>query len=278
MRKVLWKENKMLFFTSIAVGVILLIAIAGPLFMPNDPVAVNFANKLQPPSLRYPFGTDSFGRCIFSRVIKGAGTSLSVAFTVVAVGGSVGVILGLICGYSGGLVDNVVMRLADIMLAFPGIILAMAFIAAIGPGLKGVTIALIFVHWTSYARLVRSEVLTVKSSEYVEAARAMGHKSSGILFRYVLPNVLTPVVVMATMDIAGVILAAASLSFLGLGIQPPDPEWGSMINEGRQFIRTSPYITLFPGLAVMVTILAFNLFGDSLRDALDPRLREGQIE
>ncbi len=274
----IWKKNKRLFFALLAVFLIVLIALIGPLLVPNDPVTVNFPHKLESPSFKYPFGTDEFGRCLFSRVIWGGRVSLKVAFTVVLTSGTVGILLGLMAGYFGGIVDSFIMRIADIMLAFPSIILALALITAIGPGLTGVTIALSLVHWTSYARLVRSEVLTVKNSKYVEAARAIGNGTRKLLFRYILPNAIDSVVVMASMDIASVVLATASLSFLGLGIQPPTAEWGAMINEGRVFIRSSPQLTIFPGIAIMLTILAFNLLADNLRDALDPKLRESQIE
>lgn len=272
------KQDKLLVFSVAVVLMIILVALIAPLIMPHDPTAVSLNEKVQAPSFQYPFGTDPLGRCVLSRVIQGTRTSLVAAAIIVAISGIGGVLLGLISGYKGGLVDSLIMRLVDVLLAFPSIILAMALIVSMGPGLGSVIIALTLVHWTGYARLVRAEVLTIKQSEFVEAARAMGNSSSRILLKYILPNVLAPVVVMASLDIAQFVLSMASLSFLGLGAQPPDAEWGAMINQGREFIRTAPYVTVFPGLAVMTTILAFSLLGDSLRDYFDPRLREGYIE
>lgn len=271
-------NGKIMSLSALIILCLVIIAFAAPLIAPHDPAAVDLANKLKAPSLNYPFGTDHLGRCIFSRVIYGARTSLTVALIVVGISASTGTLLGLVSGYFGGFIDELIMRTVDIMLAFPSIILALAIIAALGPGLNNVMLALTLVHWTSYARLTRGEVLAVKEKEFVESARAMGNSQQRILFRYILPNVMTPVVVMSTLDIAHVILSASGLSFLGLGAQPPTPEWGAMVNDGREFIRTAPHLTIFPGLAIMLTALAFNSLGDRLRDALDPRLREGQIE
>ncbi|HBW35189.1 MAG TPA: glutathione ABC transporter permease GsiD [Desulfosporosinus sp.] len=272
------KQDKLLVFSAAVVLIIILVGLMAPLIMPHDPTAVSLNEKVKPLSFQYPFGTDPLGRCVLSRVIQGTRTSLVAAALIVAISGTGGVLLGLISGYKGGNVDSLIMRLVDVMLAFPSIILAMALIVSMGPGLGSVIIALTFVHWTGYARLVRAEVLTLKQSEFVEAARAMGNSSIRILFKYILPNVIAPVMVMASLDIAQIVLSMAGLSFLGLGAQPPDAEWGAMINQGREFIRTAPHVTLFPGLALMVTILAFSLLGDSLRDYFDPRLRERYIE
>ncbi|MCB8817039.1 nickel transporter permease [Desulfosporosinus shakirovi] len=272
------KRDKLLGFSSAVVLIIVLVGVLAPLIMPHDPISVSFADKVKPPSFQYPFGTDPLGRCVLSRVIQGTRTSLVAAAVIVSISGVGGVLVGLISGYKGGKADSLIMRSVDVMLAFPSIILAMALIVSMGPGLGSVIVALTLVHWTGYARLVRAEVLTLKESEFVEAARAMGNSSSRIIFKYILPNVIAPVMVMASLDIAHIVLSMASLSFLGLGAQPPEAEWGAMINQGREFIRTAPHVTLFPGLALMVTILAFSLLGDSLRDYFDPRLREGYIE
>lgn len=272
------KQDSMLAVSVAAVSILIMVAVLAPLIMPHDPVSVSLTEKVQPPSFRYPFGTDPLGRCILSRVIQGTRTSLVAAAVIVSISGIGGVLLGLISGYKGGVADSFIMRLVDVMLAFPSIILAMALIISMGPGLESVIIALTLVHWTGYARLVRAEVLTLKQSEFVEAARAMGNSSARILIKYILPNVLAPVIVMASLDIAHVILSMASLSFLGLGAQPPEAEWGAMINQGREFIRTAPYVTLFPGLALMFSILAFSLLGDNLRDHFDPRLADKVIE
>lgn len=272
------KRDKVLVLSAAVVLIVILIALLAPLIMPHDPINVSLTDKVKPPSFQYPFGTDPLGRCVLSRVIQGARTSLLAAAIIITISGIGGVLLGLISGYKGGIVDSLIMRLVDVMLAFPSIILAMALIVSMGPGLGSVIIALTLVHWTGYARLVRAEVLTIKQSEFVEAARAMGNSSVRIIFKYILPNIITPVMVMASLDIAHIVLSMAGLSFLGLGAQPPEAEWGAMINQGREFIRTAPHVTLFPGLALMVTILAFSLLGDSLRDYFDPRLREGYIE
>ena len=272
------RQDKLLVFSTAVVSIIFLVGLMAPLIMPHDPIAVSLTDKVTPPSLQYPFGTDPLGRCVLSRVIQGTRTSLLAAAIIVAISGTAGVLLGLISGYKGGIVDSLIMRLVDVMLAFPSIILALALIVSMGPGLESVIIALTLVHWTGYARLVRAEVLALKQAEFVEAARAMGNSSVRILFKYILPNVLAPVMVIASLDIASIILSMAGLSFLGLGAQPPEAEWGAMINQGREFIRTAPHVTLFPGLALMAAILAFSLLGDSLRDYFDPRLREGYIE
>ncbi|SDG30978.1 nickel transporter permease [Desulfosporosinus hippei] len=272
------KQESMLAVSGAAVLLVIMVALLGPLIMPHDPISVSLTEKVQTPSFQYPFGTDPLGRCILSRVIQGTRTSLTAAVVIVSISGIGGVLLGLLAGYKGGGVDSLIMRLVDVLLAFPSIILAMALIVSMGPGLESVIVALTLVHWTGYARLVRAEVLTLKQAEFVEGARALGNSSSRILFKYILPNVLAPVLVMASLDIAHIILSMASLSFLGLGAQPPEAEWGAMINQGREFIRTAPYVTLFPGLALMFSILAFSLLGDSLRDYFDPRLRDKVIE
>jgi peptide/nickel transport system permease protein len=269
--------NRLLTLGGLAVAFLLLVALAAPFLAPHDPTATSLSSQLQPPSAEYPLGTDNLGRCILSRVIYGTRLSLLVSLTVVFLSAAGGIMAGLLAGCAGGIVDGLVMRAVDIMLSFPSIILALAIIAVFGPGTVNVIAALSLVHWTGYARLARGQVLAVKGKEYVESARAMGNGELSIVARYILPNILSPLLVMATLDIAHVILAAAGLSFLGLGLQPPTPEWGGMVNEGREFIRTAPYITLFPGLALMLAVLAFNLLGDGLRDALDPRLGENRM-
>lgn len=270
--------NRVIKLSGLAVLFLVFIALAAPLLAPHDPTATSLSAKLQPPSMEYPFGTDHLGRCIFSRVIYGTRLSLQVALSVVVMSASIGITAGVISGYAGGFTDSLIMRVVDVMLSFPSIILALAIIAVFGPGTINVIVALTLVHWTTYARLSRSEVLSVKSKGYVESARAMGNGEGRIIIKYILPNILSPLLVMATLDIAHVILSAAGLSFLGLGMQPPEPEWGAMVNDGREFIRTAPYLTIFPGMAIMFTVFVFNLLGDGLRDAMDPRLRENRIE
>lgn len=241
----------------------------------HDPTATDLVRKLHPPCAEFPFGTDHLGRCIFSRVVYGTRISLQIALTVVAVCAAFGTMVGLISGYFGGLTDSLLMRAVDVMLAFPAIVLALAIVAALGPGMVNLMLALILVHWTGYARLVRGEVLAIKEKTFVESAQALGNSRSRIILKHILPNAAGPVLVLATMDVAHVILAGAGLSFLGLGAQPPAPEWGAMVNEGKEFIRSAPYLTVFPGLAIFLTVLAFNLLGDGLRDALDPHADEG---
>ncbi|MEA3293555.1 MAG: nickel transporter permease, partial [Euryarchaeota archaeon] len=223
-------------------------------------------------------GTDNLGRCMLSRIIYGARISLQIGIIVVGITSVIGITLGMIAGYYGGVLDELIMRGVDILLVFPGIILALVIAGILGPGLFNVMLALAIVGWTGYARVVRGVVLSVKEKEYVESARALGVGDWYIITRHILPSCVAPIIVIATLGMAYVILAAAALSFLGLGAQPPTPEWGSMLNNGKNFMRTAPHLTIFPGLAIMITILAFNFIGDGLRDALDPRLREKAIE
>ncbi|MCL0083294.1 ABC transporter permease [Thermodesulfovibrionales bacterium] len=260
----------------IGAGIILaliFIAVLAPFIAPHDPIEQNLEHRLLSPNTEYLLGTDNLGRCILSRLIHGTSVSLQIGVMVVGIAAFVGVTLGLVAGYRGGLIDELIMRIVDILLAFPGIILALVIAGILGPSLFNVMLALAVVGWTSYARVVRGAVLSVKEKEFVEAAQALGAGEARIMFRHILPNVMAPVIVMATLGMAHVILAAAALGFLGLGAQPPTPEWGSMLNDGRAFMRTAPHLTIFPGLAIMVTVLAFNFLGDGLRDALDPRLK-----
>jgi len=272
------KKHRLAMIGAATILTLVFIAVLAPFIAPNDPLAQNLANRLLTPNSEYPLGTDNLGRCLLSRLIYGASVSMQISIMVVGITAITGVSLGLIAGYQGGLIDEMIMRGVDILLAFPGIILALVIAGILGPSLYNVMLALALVGWTSYARVVRGSVLSVKEKEFVEGAKALGLNDLGIMFRHVLPNVMAPVIVMATLGMAHVILAAAALSFLGLGAQPPAPEWGSMLNDGRAFMRTAPHLTIFPGLAIMITVLAFNFLGDGLRDALDPRLREKMLE
>jgi peptide/nickel transport system permease protein len=267
------KKHRLALIGAGIILVLIFIAILAPFIAPHDPIEQNLENRLLPPNTEYLLGTDNLGRCILSRLIHGTSVSLQIGVMVVGIAAITGVTLGLIAGYRGGLIDELIMRIVDVLLAFPGIILALAIAGILGPSLYNVMLALAVVGWTSYARVVRGSVLSVKEKEFVEAARALGASEARIMFRHVLPNIMAPVIVMATLGMAHVILAAAALSFLGLGAQPPTPEWGSMLNDGRAFMRTAPHLTIFPGLAIMVTVLAFNFLGDGLRDVLDPRLK-----
>ncbi len=265
------KKNKIAIVGLIIIISLVFIAIFAPFIAPHDPIEQNLEKRLLPPCREYQMGTDDLGRCLLSRIIYGARVSLQLGVIVVGIITVIGVTLGLISGYYGGIVDEIIMRLVDVVLAFPGIILALAVAGALGPGLFNVMLALAMVGWTGLARVVRGSVLSVKEKEFVESARALGCSDLHIMTRHILPNVMAPVIVLATLDMAFIILAAAGLSFLGLGAQPPTPEWGSMLNNGRAFMRTAPHLTTFPGLAIMVAVLAFNFLGDGLRDALDPR-------
>ena len=265
------KKNKIAIIGLIIIISLAFIALFAPFIAPHDPIEQNLDKRLLTPCREYPMGTDDLGRCLLSRIIYGARVSLKLGVIVVGIITVIGVTLGLISGYYGGIVDEIIMRLVDVVLAFPGIILALAVAGALGPGLFNVMLALAMVGWTGLARVVRGSVLSVKQKEFVESARALGCSDLHIMTRHILPNVMAPVIVLATLDMAFIILAAAGLSFLGLGAQPPTPEWGSMLNNGRAFMRTAPHLTTFPGLAIMVAVLAFNFLGDGLRDALDPR-------
>lgn len=233
----------------------------------------DLSRRFLKPSREFLFGTDNFGRCIFSRIIYGTRISLQVGLFSVAISALLGTLLGAIAGYYGGEVDNVIMRLVDVMLAIPSILLAISIAAALGPGLRNVMIAISIGSVPGFARMVRASVLTIKEQEYVEAARSIGASDFRIIMLHIMPNAMATIIVQATLGVAGAILSTSGLSFIGLGIAPPIPEWGSMLSAGRQYIRDRGYIVLFPGLAIMITILALNLFGDGLRDALDPRLK-----
>jgi peptide/nickel transport system permease protein len=248
-------------------------ALLAPLIAPYGPIEQILSERLQPPSLTHLLGTDQLGRDLFSRLLFGARISLTVGVVVVASAGAFGTSIGLIAGYAGGIVDEVLMRVTDIFFAFPPLILAMAIAGALGPSLNNAMIAIAVVLWPVYARLVRGQVLSLREREFVQAARCVGASSVRILWRHLLPNTLAPLLVQASFDLGGAILSTAGLSFIGFGAQPPTPEWGVMISEGRKFISTQPWLSLFPGLAILFSVAAFNLIGDGLRDALDPRLR-----
>lgn len=251
-------------------------ALIGPVFVDyeQDVIKQNISMRLQGPSWAHPFGMDDFGRDIFSRIIYGARTSLLIGIVSCIFCCSIGVFLGAIAGYYGGALDQVIMRFFDIFLALPSILLAITIMAAFGCNLFNIIIAVGVVTIPQYARITRASVLTVINQEYIEAAKAVGAGNFYIIINHVLPNCFAPIMVQATLRIATVISAASSLSFLGLGIQPPAPEWGAMLSSGRAFLRDTPHLVIFPGLAIMLTILSFNLLGDGLRDALDPKLKK----
>jgi peptide/nickel transport system permease protein len=241
--------------------------------MPHDPEAQNLALRRSPPGDGYLLGTDEFGRDILSRVILGTRVALLVAFLAVGIALVVGTTIGLVAGFVGGWLDEVLMRIMDVLLAFPYLLLAVAIVAALGPGVTNTTLAVGIWATPSFARIVRGQTLALRRREFVLAARALGASAPRLMWRHVLPNIVAPVIVFATLYMANAILLEAALSFLGLGVQPPQPSWGLMISSGRDFLRVAPHVATVPGLAIMLAVLAFNLLGDGLRDALDPRLR-----
>jgi peptide/nickel transport system permease protein len=247
-----------------------LAAILGPSLIGMDPAGQDLPLRLEGPSRVHWLGLDELGRDILVRLFTGARISLLVGIVVVGISASVGTILGSIAGYYGGIADEAVGRVSDILMAFPGLLLAIAIVAVLGPSLTNVVFALASIGWVGYARLVRGQVLKVRELEYVQAARALGASTTRILMRHVVPAALPALIVQATLGMGGAILAEASLSFLGLGVQPPTPSWGTMLNFGRAHLLDAPHLTIFPGLAIAVLVLGFNFLGDGLRDALDP--------
>ena len=252
---------------------LILLALLAPLIA-GDPLRQDLAARLEPPSAAHPFGTDQLGRDTFSRVLIGSRISLAIGMMVVTLSVLIGGIVGLFAGLLGGLWDDLLMRLTDIFLAFPALILAMAISAALGPSLTNVMIAVAAVSWPNYARLMRAQVLSLKERDFVDAARALGAAQSRVAWRHLLPNSLAPLMVQASFDIGGAILTAAGLGFIGFGAQPPTPEWGAMVSETRNFITEAPWASAAPALAILITVLAFNLLGDGLRDVLDPRAQQ----
>ena len=258
---------------AVILALIVLSALLAPQISPYDPIDQDFVSQLQPPSASHFFGTDEFGRDIFSRVVYGARVALRVGVLADMIATALGVLLGVLAGFFGGRLDALITRLIDVMLAFPYLLLAMIVVAILGPGLTNAMVAIAIVYTPQIARVVRGVVLSVKEQEFIEAARAMGTGAVRILDRHIIPNIVSPIIVMATLTVGFMIVETAGLSFLGLGASPPTPEWGSMLATGRAFMLTSPWIATFPGLAILVTVVAFNLIGDGLRDLLDPRLR-----
>ena len=257
----------------VILGGLALMALGAPWLSPRDPIRTAARDALQPPGARFVLGSDQFGRDVASRVLHGARVSLTVGLIAVSIAVALGAPLGLVSGYYGGRLDGLIMRVMDVLLAFPGILLALAIVSVLTPGLTNVMIAVGLSAVPTYARLVRASVLSARENLYVEAARALGGRDLGILARYILPNVVAPLIVTATLGLGTAILSAAALGFLGLGSQPPQPEWGRMLSEGRDYLREAWWISTFPGLGIMLTVLAMNLLGDGLRDVLDPRLQ-----
>jgi peptide/nickel transport system permease protein len=266
-----WRGRALLAAGGLIVGGAALAALAGPALAPFDPAAQQLPLRLTGPTLAHPFGLDELGRDILARVLAGARISFAVGLAVVAVSAGVGTVLGAVAGYFGGVIDDVISRVIDVLLAFPGLLLAIALVAVLGPSLVNVLLALTVIGWVGYARLVRGQVLRAREFEYVQAARAVGAGTTRILWRHVIPSALPAVVVQATLGMAGAIIGEAALSFLGLGVQPPTPSWGTMLNGGRAHLLDAPHLTIFPGLAIALLVLGFNFVGDGLRDWVDPR-------
>ena len=267
------KRNNAAMVGLIMVIIFITIAIVAPVLAPYDPAKIDLASIIEPPSSEHWLGTDYYGRDILSRIIYGARISLSVGIIVQVIALTIGTIMGSLAGYYGGKVDLIIMRIVDIVMSFPSLLLTIAIMVALGPSLYNVFLALGVVWWTRPARIVRSEFMRHRERDYVEAARAIGHNDPVIMYKQILPNCLAPLIISFTMGIASTIMAEAGLSFLGLGAQEPMPSWGSIINNGLQYLRTAPWYSLFPGLAIAYTVFAFNLLGDGLRDALDPKMR-----
>lgn len=276
-----WKEiweialrNKLTLTGFIIVGLVVLVGLLAPVLAPYDPNLMDIPARLQGPSSAHPFGTDEMGRDILSRVMYGARISIAVGVIIVAVSAAIGVVLGSLSGYFGGKIDQAVMAVTDMILAFPSMVLALALTAAMGPGLLNTMLAVIIVRIPMYTRLMRGQVLVQKEQQYVRAARTFGEKPFWIVTRHIVPNCLTPLMVQMTLGIGDAILIASSMSFIGLGAQPPTPEWGAMISTARVYAIDQWWYAAFPGLSILITIMGFNLIGDGIRDILDPRSRK----
>lgn len=267
-------KSKTSFIGLLIILILIITAIFAPLIATHSTTEIDIINRYQPPSVEHWLGTDALGRDIFSRIVYGTRISIQIGLIAVGISMIIGVTLGGMAGYFGRWVDQIIMRLVDILLAFPSILLAIALVAVLGPSLQNAMIAVGIVGIPQFARIVRSAVLSVKETEYIEAAKSIGAKNGRILTQHVLPNCVAPIIVQATLGIGTAILDAAGLSFLGLGAQPPTPEWGAMLSDGQAALQNAPWVVAFPGAAIFLVVLGFNLFGDGLRDALDPRLKQ----
>lgn len=266
-------SNKSAVFGGSLIIILAILAVIGPWIAPQGINEQDFALKLQGPSSEHWFGTDDFGRDVFSRILHGLSITFRIGFVSVAIAGTVGTVIGIISGYCGGKIDAIIMRIMDILLAFPSIILALAIVATLGPSLNNIILAVAISAFPIFARIARGSTLSVKKLEYIDAVKALGASDARIIFKHILPNTMSPLIVQATLSIATGVLSAAGLSFLGLGVSPPSPEWGAMLNSGKVYMFQAPHMTYAPGLAIVLFVLAFNLFGDGLRDALDPKTK-----
>lgn len=271
--KRLWRENKLAAASAIIIALFILAAIFAPLLTPYSFDEMDLLNRLAPPSGEHLLGTDEAGRDVFTRMLYGARISLLVGIVPTVISMLAGAVLGIIAGYNGGKTDTVIMRLADIMLAFPSMFLAMVIMYTLGDGIINIFLALALVNWASVARIVRAETLKLKETEFVEAARSIGVKKVTVMLRHILPNCIPSLIVLFTLNIPSAILSESSLSFLGIGIKAPQASWGLMVNTGRQFLYSQPWLSLSPSVAIMIIVLAFNFLGDGLRDVLDPHLK-----
>lgn len=268
-KSILKTKNVFIFIGITVVIGLLLLSLFAPFISPYNPVEQNLYERLQEPGSSHLLGQDSLGRDILSRIIYGSRVSLKVGFLTIFISGVIGTFIGSIAGYYGGKTDQILMRICDIFLAFPGLLMAITLISTLGPGLNNIIFALCIMGWVGYARLVRGQILSLKNMDYVQAAIACGQTDSRIIFRHLLPNIMTPIIIQSTFGMAGAIIAEAGLSFLGLGVQPPETSWGMMLSEGRKFLLIAPHITTFPGVAIMIVVFGLNLLGDGLRDKFD---------
>jgi peptide/nickel transport system permease protein len=265
-------RDRLVFVALVLIAVFVIAAVAAPIIAPDDPNAVDAIRRLEGPSRTHLLGTDNLGRDLLSRLVWGSRWSLGTVSLATVLIMSIGVAVGIVSGYYGGLADEVLMRVVDVLLAFPSLLLALAIAGLLGPGIMSVIIALVSVWWASYARIVRGLVLSMRDRDFIASARALGGGNAHIIFRHVLPNVLPSIAVLATLEMGDLILAVAGLGFLGIGVQSPVAEWGTMVNEGRSFLLSAPQLMIYPGIAISLAVIGFNLLGDGLRDALDPRL------
>ncbi|MBT2669044.1 nickel ABC transporter permease subunit NikC [Bacillus sp. ISL-4] len=271
--RIMMRSQKVIVLCSIILSFLFIITILAPWIAPNDPIAVNLANKLQHSSFEYPLGTDHLGRCTLSRLLYGARISLGFATLIFISSLGIGLIVGTIAGYKGGWVDQVLMRLCDGVMAFPNLLLILGLVGILGPGLKQVILALMLVQWVYYARIFRGMVLSLKEQNYIAAAKISGSSQWKIIKKHIVPNVLPPLAVMGTLEMGWAIMDISAMSFLGLGVQPPTPEWGAMIHEGKSYIRTNPELMLYPGLMIMLVVVTFNLLGEALSERFGVKRR-----
>ena len=271
---VLWRRNRLMIIGTLIIAFLILVAAFAPVLATHDPYDQILSDRLSPPSMQYLFGTDSLGRDIYSRVVHGARVTLSIAFLVAFISTPIGMVIGILAGYFGGAVDEILMRMSDVFLAFPKLILAIAFAAALGPGVENAIVAIAVANWPSYARLARAETLTVRNNDYIQVIRTMGASNLRIMVGHIMPMCLSSIIVRMSLDMGTIILTAAGLGFLGLGAQPPMPEWGLMVSDGRQFLVDQWWVSTLPGCAILIVVMGFNLMGDGIRDLLDPHQRQ----